>query len=86
MYMYHKVLQQDLCYVFVCLLILEFHVQAAHWIDEGMVKRIRGIAFSTKVSPQTVNSMIYAARGIFNSFIPDVHIFSDVRTNATGGR
>ncbi|XP_078148761.1 putative RNA 3'-terminal phosphate cyclase-like protein [Carex rostrata] len=65
--------------------IVPSNLLAAHWIDEGMVKRIRGIAFSTKVSPQTVNSMIYAARGIFNSFIPDVHIFSDVRTNATGG-
>ncbi|XP_078179463.1 putative RNA 3'-terminal phosphate cyclase-like protein [Carex rostrata] len=65
--------------------IVPSNLSAAHWIDEGMVKRIRGIAFSTKVSPQTVNSMIYAARGIFNSFIPDVHIFSDVRTNATGG-
>ncbi|KAJ3703798.1 hypothetical protein LUZ61_007503 [Rhynchospora tenuis] len=60
-------------------------LSAAHWIDEGMVKRIRGIAFSTKISPQIVNRVIYAARGIFNSFIPDVHIFSDHRTNATGG-
>ncbi|KAJ4751641.1 RNA 3-terminal phosphate cyclase-like protein [Rhynchospora pubera] len=60
-------------------------LSAAHWIDEGMVKKIRGITFSTKVSPQIVNRVIYAARGIFNSFIPDVHIFSDHRTNAAGG-
>lgn len=85
--MHTKYMQQDLSSsFFVVYLILKLHVQAAHWIDEGMIKRIRGIAFSTKVSPQFVNRMIYAARGIFNSFLPDVHIFSDHRTNATGGR
>ncbi|XP_072998054.1 probable RNA 3'-terminal phosphate cyclase-like protein [Typha latifolia] len=59
---------------------------ATHWVDEGMVKRIRGVTFSTRVSPQIGNRMIYAARGILNSFIPDVHIFTDHRSGPAGGR
>ncbi|KAJ3669317.1 hypothetical protein LUZ60_011267 [Juncus effusus] len=61
-------------------------LSAANWIEEGMVKRIRGVAFSTRVSPQFTNRMIYAARGIFNRFIPDVHIFTDHRIGTAGGR
>lgn len=36
------------------------------WTDEGMVKRIRGVAFSAKVSPQSANRMVDAARGVLN--------------------
>ncbi|WOL01026.1 hypothetical protein Cni_G09739 [Canna indica] len=59
---------------------------ATHWVDEGMVKSIRGVTFSTRVSPQIGNRMIYAARGVFNRFIPDVHIFTDHRSGPSGGR
>jgi RNA 3'-terminal phosphate cyclase-like protein len=51
-----------------------------------MVKRIRGVTFSTRVSPQIENRILYAARGLFNKFIPDVHIFTDHRSGASGGR
>lgn len=46
-------------------------------VDEGMVKRIRGIAFSTKTSPQVSNRMVDGARGVFNDFLADVYIFTD---------
>ncbi|OAY71107.1 putative RNA 3'-terminal phosphate cyclase-like protein [Ananas comosus] len=59
---------------------------ATHWVDEGMVKRIRGITFSTRVSPQIGNRMVYAVRGVFNKFIPDVHIFTDHKSGPAGGR
>ncbi|KAM0907802.1 hypothetical protein ACQ4PT_002395 [Festuca glaucescens] len=59
---------------------------AVNWVDEGMVKRIRGVTFSTRVSPQIENRILYAARGLFNKFIPDVHIFTDHRSGASGGR
>ncbi|KAG0495336.1 hypothetical protein HPP92_000027 [Vanilla planifolia] len=36
------------------------------WIDEGIVKRIRGVTFSTRVSPQFGNRMVSIARGVFN--------------------
>lgn len=58
---------------------------AVKWTDEGMVKRIRGVTFSTRVSSQFENTMVYAARGIFNSFLPDVHIFTDHRAGVHAG-
>ncbi|MQL80330.1 hypothetical protein Taro_012755 [Colocasia esculenta] len=66
--------------------IVQNSLSATEWVDEGMVKRIRGVAFSTKVSPQFGNRMVYAARGIFNRFIPDVHIFIDHKSGTSGGR
>ncbi|KAI0504465.1 hypothetical protein KFK09_015417 [Dendrobium nobile] len=59
---------------------------ATTWIDEGMVKRIRGVTFSTRVSPQFGNRMVFSARGVFNRFLPDVHIFTDHRSGQSSGR
>lgn len=59
---------------------------AVTWIDEGMVKRIRGITFSTKVSSQFENTMIHAARGIFNRLLPDVHISTDHKAGEQAGK
>ncbi|KAJ7012284.1 RNA 3'-terminal phosphate cyclase-like protein [Populus alba x Populus x berolinensis] len=55
------------------------------WIDEGMVKRIRGVTFSTRVSSQFENTMIHSARGIFNHLLPDVHIFTDHKAGPQAG-
>ncbi|KAL7100838.1 hypothetical protein ACP275_08G019700 [Erythranthe tilingii] len=65
--------------------IIQDSLKAITWIDEGMVKRIRGHTFSTKVSVQFENIMIHAARGIFNSFLPDVHIFTDHKAGQQAG-
>lgn len=59
---------------------------AVTWIDEGMVKRIRGVTFSTRVSVQFENTMIHAARGLFNRLLPDVHIFTDHKAGAQAGK
>ncbi|XP_021279316.1 probable RNA 3'-terminal phosphate cyclase-like protein [Herrania umbratica] len=58
---------------------------ATVWTDEGMVKRIRGEAFTARVSVQLGNEMIYAARGIFNRLLPDVYIASDYRKRTEAG-
>ncbi|XP_024397674.1 probable RNA 3'-terminal phosphate cyclase-like protein [Physcomitrium patens] len=50
---------------------------AVTWMDEGMVKRVRGVAYSSRVSPQMSNRMVDSARGVLNPFLPDVYIFSD---------
>lgn len=50
-----------------------------------MVKRIRGIAFSTKVSPQTSNRLVDGARGVLNSLLSDVYIFTDHMSGAPSG-
>ncbi|GAU19413.1 hypothetical protein TSUD_76570 [Trifolium subterraneum] len=60
-------------------------LNAVNWIDEGFVKKIRGVTFSTKVSSQFESSMIRAARGIINPLISDVHIFTDHRTGPPAG-
>ncbi|CAK9162867.1 unnamed protein product [Ilex paraguariensis] len=61
-------------------------LRALTWIDEGLVKRIRGITFSTRVTVQFENTMIHAARGIFNRLLPDVHIFTDHKAGAQAGK
>jgi RNA 3'-terminal phosphate cyclase-like protein len=35
--------------------------------DEGMVKRVRGVAYSARVSPQASNRMVDGARGVLNA-------------------
>ncbi|CAI0398488.1 unnamed protein product [Linum tenue] len=60
-------------------------LSAVTWIDEGMVKRIRGWTFSAKVSSQFEIQMIHAARGIFNNLLPDVHIFTDHKAGLQAG-
>jgi len=46
-------------------------------LNEGKVKRVRGVAYTTRVSPQFAARMVDAARGILNDFLPDVWIYSD---------
>jgi RNA 3'-terminal phosphate cyclase-like protein len=47
------------------------------WTDMGKIKRIRGIVYSTRMSPQTANRVVESARGLLNHFIPDVYIYTD---------
>eukprot|EP00249_Psilotum_nudum_P009368 c21885_g1_i1 orf=67-1179(+) len=58
---------------------------AVTWVDEGLVKRIRGVAYSTRVSPQMSNRMVDAARGVLNHLLPDVYIFTDHYTGQGSG-
>ncbi|GAB4842281.1 hypothetical protein Ancab_012250 [Ancistrocladus abbreviatus] len=65
--------------------IVHTSLTAVNWIDEGMVKRIRGVSFSTRVSVQFEKRMIQSARGIFNLLLPDVHIFTDHKAGQQAG-
>lgn len=66
--------------------VVQDSLKAITWTDEGMVKRIRGITFSTRVTAQFENTMLHAARGIFNRLLPDVHIFTDHKTGPQAGK
>ncbi|KAI8541608.1 hypothetical protein RHMOL_Rhmol08G0075200 [Rhododendron molle] len=66
--------------------VVQKSLNAVTWMDEGLVKRIRGITFSTRVSVQFENTMLHAARGIFNRLLPDVHIFTDHKAGAQAGK
>jgi hypothetical protein len=48
-----------------------------NFLDEGRIKRVRGIAYTTKISPQIANRLVDGARGILNSLLPDVYIYTD---------
>ena len=46
--------------------------------EVGRVKRIRGIAAVTRISPQASNRLVESCRSVLNTFIPDIYIYSDV--------
>ncbi|RUP43445.1 RNA 3'-terminal phosphate cyclase/enolpyruvate transferase [Jimgerdemannia flammicorona] len=54
--------------------------------DEGRIKRIRGIAYCTRVSPQTANRLVDSARSVLNRYIPDVYIYTDVYKGPESGK
>jgi len=54
-------------------------------LDEGKVKRVRGVAYTTRVSPQFAARMVDSARGVLNDFLPDVWIYSDHMKGAATG-
>lgn len=45
--------------------------------DEGLVKRVRGVAFCTRVSPTILSRVVESSRAVLNNFLPDVHIHTD---------
>lgn len=53
--------------------------------DVGKIKKIRGVASTTRVSPQVANRLIEAARSQLNQFIPDIYIYSDVSKGEDSG-
>ena len=50
-----------------------------------MVKRIRGVAYSMRVSPQASNRLVDGARGELNALLADVYIFTDHMAGAEAG-
>lgn len=53
------------------------NIQPVELLDEGKVKRVRGVAYTTRVSPQFAARMVDAARGVLNDYLPDVWVYSD---------
>lgn len=54
--------------------------------DPGKIKRIRGTAYSVRVSPQMANRIVDSARSILNKFIPDIYIYTDHMKGSNSGR
>lgn len=44
---------------------------------DGAVKRVRGVAYTCKVTPQFAARMVDASRAVLNKFLPDVWIYTD---------
>lgn len=53
--------------------------------DPGKIKRIRGVAFACRVSPQMANRMVDEAKGLLLSFLPDVYIHTEHHHGAKSG-
>ncbi|KAM4634697.1 RNA 3'-terminal phosphate cyclase-like protein [Polymixia lowei] len=61
-------------------------VRPVQLLDPGKIKRIRGVAYSVRVSPQMANRIVDSARGILNKFIPDIYIHTDHMKGASSGK
>ncbi len=70
--------------VFSCPIVKE--LKPCIFTDEGKIKRIRGIAYATRVSPQIANRIMEASRGMLTRYIPDVYVYTDVYKGLESGR
>jgi len=57
-----------------------------NFMDQGKVKRIRGVAYAMRVSPQFANRMVDSAKSILSKVIPDVYIYTDHARGASSGK
>ena len=54
-------------------------------VDPGLVKRVRGVAYCAKVSPQFANRVVTSARELLNKLLPDVYVHTDHYKGVAGG-
>ena len=54
-------------------------------VDVGLVKRVRGTAFCSRVSPAIINRVVDAARAVLNRLLPDVYVHTDHCKGLHGG-
>ena len=47
------------------------------WLNEGKIKRVRGVAFTSKLPSSFTTQMVDTCRGVLNNFLPDVWIAVD---------
>lgn len=69
--------------VFTCPIVRQLH--PVQMLDDGKVKRVRGVAVAARVSPQTANRMIEISKGLLLQFLPDVYIYSDHHKGKSSG-
>lgn len=60
-------------------------IKSVRMLDEGMIKRVRGIAYSANTPPHMTMRMIDGARGVLNKLLADVYIFTDHMSGAKAG-
>ena len=57
-----------------------------HITDVGLIKRVRGVVFSARISPTIITRVVDSARGVLNNLLPDVYIHADHYKGAEGGK
>ena len=55
-------------------------------LDQGKIKRIRGVAWAVRVSPSVVNRVVESAKGKLLKFLPDIYIYTDHYTGPKSGK
>lgn len=65
---------------------LRRNLKPIQWTEPGKIKRIRGVAYASRVSPQIANRMVEVAKGILLQFIPDVYIHTDHLKGRNSGK
>jgi len=55
-------------------------------LQQGKVKRIRGVAYAMRVSPQFANRMVDSAKSLLNKCVPDVYIYTDHMKGPQSGK
>lgn len=60
--------------------------QTLHATDTPQIAKIRGVAYSTRVSPSNVNRVIDAARGVLKATGSETFIYSDVARGDESGK
>eukprot|EP00388_Colpodella_angusta_P001221 GDKJ01003983.1.p1 GENE.GDKJ01003983.1~~GDKJ01003983.1.p1 ORF type:complete len:382 (+),score=87.88 GDKJ01003983.1:149-1147(+) len=61
--------------VFTCPIVK--NIQPFQVLEEGRIKRVRGVAYCTRLSTQFCTKMIDKAREMLNHLLPDVWIYAD---------
>lgn len=61
-------------------------IKTIDWTEPGKVKRIRGIASASRVSPAMANRLVERARKTLNRYVPDLYIFADVYRGDDAGK
>lgn len=61
-------------------------LKPVQWLDSGKIKRIRGVAFGCRVSPQVANRMVDTSKGLLLKFLPDVYIHTEQMKGEKSGR
>jgi RNA 3'-terminal phosphate cyclase-like protein len=69
---------------FFCPLVRE--TQPLFTTDNGLVKRVRGIGYCSRISPTIITRVISSAREVFHGLLPDVHIDTNHFKGAEGGQ
>lgn len=60
-------------------------VRPVQLTDSAKVKRVRGVAYGAKVSPQVTNRLVDSSRAVMNRFLPDVWVYTDVHKGKSSG-
>lgn len=61
-------------------------MKAMVMLEEGKVRRVRGIAYCMRVNPGMANRMVDSARSVLNNYLPDVYIYTDAIKGADAGK